>query len=206
MSAEIGIHYLSQLSYFAIPVLLLLGVIGVLPLPEEAILLIAGYFAFEGYLNLYATMLVAFVSVILVENLFFYLGSHGSYFFRRFVNGGAKKVVERQIEKRGPAAAFIARFIPGMRVLTPWVAATSGMRWKKFFFANASGALIQAPLIVGIGYWLGPHIEKGVAFVFSVDEIIPLLFLIVFVTAAIVICLNRRAVRGFVSGGANGRI
>lgn len=206
MGAELGIHYLSQLSYLAIPVLLLLGCIGIVPLPEEAILLIAGYFAFEGYINLYVAMLVAFVSVILVENLFFYLGSHGHCVFKRVVNSRAREFVQRQIEKRGPMAAFMARFIPGMRVLTPWVAATSGMRWRKFFFANALGALVQAPLIVGIGYWLGPHVEKGLAFVFSVDEIIPLLFLIVFVAAAIIICLNRKAVRGLVFGGANGRI
>ncbi len=206
MGAELGIHYLSHLSYLAIPILLLLGVIGVVPLPEEAILLITGYFAFEGYLNIYTAIFVAFVSVILVENLFFYLGSHGNYFFRRFVNGRAKKFAERQIGKHGPAAAFMARFIPGMRVLTPWVAATSGMRWRKFFFANAFGALIQAPLIVGIGYWLGPHVEKGLAFVFSFDEIIPLLFLIILVTAAIIICLNRKAIRNIAFGGANGRI
>ncbi|MEM2916138.1 MAG: DedA family protein [Candidatus Woesearchaeota archaeon] len=206
MSAEIGIHYLTNLSYLAIPVLLMLGCIGVVPLTEEAILLIAGYFAFEGYLNLYVAMLVAFVSVILVENIFFYFGSHGNYFFRRFVNGRTKKFAERQIEKRGTVAVFMARFIPGMRVLMPWVAATSGMPWRKFFFANALGALIQAPLIVCIGHWLGAHIEKGLAFVFSVDEVIPLLLLILFVSAAIIICLKRKAVRNTVFGGANGRI
>lgn len=206
MGAEVGIHYLSQLSYLAIPVLLLLGCAGIVPLPEEAILLIVGYVAYAGYLNIFAAMLVALVSVMLVENLFFYLGSHGNYFFRRFVNGKAKKFAENQVEKHGPLAVFMARFIPGMRVLTPWIAATSGMHWKRFFSANAFGALIQAPVMVWLGYWLGPYVEKALAFVFSVDEIIPLLFLIVFVTAAIIICLNRGTVRNFVFGGANGRI
>jgi membrane protein DedA with SNARE-associated domain len=162
-------------------VLLLLGCIGVVPLPEEAILLLAGYFAFEGYANLYVMMFVAFIGVVLVENLFFYLGSHGNHVFKRIVNSRAREFAQRQIEKRGSFAVFMARFIPGMRVLTPWVAATSGMRWRKFFFANALGAAIQAPIIVAIGHALGPHVEKGILFVYSVDEIVPVLFLIIIV-------------------------
>jgi membrane-associated protein len=206
MGAELGIHYLSNLSYLAIPVLLLLGSIGVVPLPEEAILLIAGYFAFENYFNLYAAMFAAFVSVILVENLFYYLGSHGHLLFKRFVHSRTREFVERRIERHGFITVFMARFIPGMRLMTPWVAGTSGMKWRKFFFPNAFGALIQAPIIVAIGYFLGAKIEKGLSFVHSVDQVVPLFFLIIFVTAAIIICLNRRTVREIVFGGSNGRI
>lgn len=206
MRPELGLHYLSHLSYLAIPVLLLLGCVGVVPLPEEAILLIAGYFAFEGYINLYLTVFVAFLSVIFVENLFYYLGSHGNHLFRRFVHSRAREFVQRRIERHGFITVFMARFIPGMRVMTPWVAGTSGMKWRKFFFPNALGALIQAPIIVTIGFFLGAHIERGLFFVQSVDQVIPFIFLIIIVTTAIIICLNRRTVREIVFGGSNGRI
>jgi membrane protein DedA with SNARE-associated domain len=206
MRVELGIHYLSHLSYLAIPVLLLLGCIGVVPLPEEAILLIAGYFAFARYTNLYLTAFVAFLSVILVENLFYYLGSHGHLLFKRFVQSKTREFVQQRIDRHGFITVFMARFIPGMRVMTPWVAGTSGMKWSKFFVPNALGAMIQAPIIVTIGFFLGPHIERGLEFVQSVDQVVPLVFLILIVTAAIIICLNRRTIREIVFGGQNGRV
>lgn len=206
MSVELGMHYLSNLSYLAIPILLILGCVGIVPLPEDAILLITGYFAFEKLINFRLAIIVAFLSVILIENLFFYLGSHGNLLFKRFVHSKTREFIQQGIDKHGFITVFIARFIPGMRIMTPWVAGTSGMQWSKFFFPNMLGSLIQVPILVTIGFLLGAHIEKGIAFVQSFDKVIPLVLLILFVSAAIIICLNRRAVRNIMFGGANGRV
>lgn len=207
MGVDIGIPYLAELSYIAIPLVLFLGSIGVLPVMEEIVLLVVGYGVFAGIFNSWLAVLMSVASVVLVDNLHFYFCSHGHTVLRRFLNGKVLARVQRAVDERGPIAVFIARFIPGMRILTPWVAATSGMRWRKFVAANALGALIQTPLMVWIGYLLGPKVEHGIAVVRSVDHLIPLALLIIAVLAAIIICLYRKNVRHLVRqlGGANGR-
>jgi len=207
MGVDIGIPYLAELSYLAVPLVLFLGSIGVLPIMEEIVLLVVGYAVFAGVFNSWLAVLVSVASVMLVDNIHFYFCSHGHTILRRFLNGKVLARVQRAVDERGPAAVFIARFIPGMRILTPWVAATSGMRWKKFALANALGALIQTPLMVWIGYLLGPQVKHGIAFVGSVDHFVPLVLLSLVVLVAIIICLCRKNVRHFVRqlGGANGR-
>lgn len=207
MGVDIGIPYLAELSYIAIPLVLFLGSIGVLPVMEEIILLVVGYGVFAGIFNSWLAVLMSVASVVLVDNIHFYFCSHGHTILRRFLNGKVLARVQRAVDERGPIAVFVARFVPGMRILTPWVAATSGMRWRKFVAANALGALIQTPLMVWIGYLLGPKVERGIAFVQSIDYLVPLVLLSLLVLAAIIICLYRKNVRHLVRqlGGANGR-
>ncbi len=208
MGVELGIPYLAELSYVAIPLVLLLGSIGILPVPEEVILLVIGYAAFAKLFSLPIAMLVAIASVIFVDNLHFYLSSQGHWLLRRFLNGKMLERVQYAIDQHGSLSVWIARFIPGMRILTPWVAGTSGMRWRKFALANALGAAIQTPIMVWIGFALGPHVENVIAVAQSVDAAIPLILLIVFVLAAILICIYHKSIRHLLlaRGGANGRV
>lgn len=209
MGAALTIPYLGELSYLAIPLVMLLSSIGVLPLMEELILLAVGYLAFAHVFHFWIAVLMSVASVVLVDNLHFYLGSHGHKLLKRFSSGNILGRVQRAVDQRGPIAVFIARFVPGMRILMPWVASTSGMRQRKFFVANLLGALIQTPIIVWIGYKLGTQVEKGIVFVHSIDGIVLLLMLIAVVLATILACVFRNDLRKYVRhqfGGANGRV
>ncbi len=209
MVLEASIPYLSELSYLAIPIVILLMSIGFLPIMEEIILLTIGYLAFTGIFNLGIAMVVTVASIILADNVYFYLGSHGHLLLRRYLNGGILARVKNSVDKHGPVAVFTARFVPGVRFLMPWVASTSGMRWRRFALADGFAALLQTPLFIIIGYALGPSVQRVIGFAQSLHKIMPLLVLIVLVFAAILICINRRSMRQFVSqfsGGANGRV
>ena len=52
---ELGMEWIAQYGYLAIFVLLMLGIIG-LPVPDETILLFAGYLSFKGDLRLEPTL------------------------------------------------------------------------------------------------------------------------------------------------------
>ena len=209
MGVQLTIPYLSELSYIAIPLVMLLSSVGLLPLMEELILLAVGYLAFAHVFHFWPAVLMSVASVVLVDNLHFYLGSHGHHVLKRYMNSALFDRVHRAANHHGAVAAFIARFVPGMRILMPWVASTSGMKQRKFFVANLLGAVIQTPLIVWIGFKLGTQVEKGIAIVHSIDGIVLLLLLIAVVLAAIIACVFREDIRDRIRKylrGAHGRI
>ncbi len=198
MVVDLAIPYIHELSYLAVFLVILLNGSGFLPIPEEIILLITGCFVFEGVFSFWPAVFVALIGVLVVDNLHFYLASHGHCILKRFVNKRIMARVQKSVDAHGPWAVFVARFVPGTRVVAAWVAGTSGMRQRKYFFADLFAALVQTPLLVWIGFVLGPHIEKALLFVQSVDAVIPLVLLIVFVLFAIIVCLFRRTVRNFI--------
>jgi len=205
MGAELTIPYLSELSYLAIPLVMLLGSFGILPIMEELILLAVGYLTAVHVFHFWIAVLVSIIGVVAVENFHFYLGSHGHKMLKRCVKGGLLERVQRAVDHRGAIAVFIARFVPGMRILMPWVASTSGMKQRKFFVANLLGAIIHVPIIIWIGRKLSNHVEKGIALVHSIDGIIIMILLIAAVAGAILLCVFRKDVRCYVHSVWGGR-
>lgn len=59
------------------------------------------------------------------------------------------------LQRRGAWAVFFARFLPVVRTLTPAAAGTSGLPYRKFLPAVASGALCWSTLHVSLGAALG---------------------------------------------------
>lgn len=213
MAPDLGIPYLAELSYIAIPLVMLLGSSGFLPIPEEVILLVIGYASFIGVMNLWLVMLVAVVSVVLCDILHFYCATHGHGLLKRLLHGKTMARVRRAVEAHGPWAVFVARFVPLMRILTPWVAGTSGMKLRKFLVANVLGAIIQTPLVILIGYALGPQVEQGIAFVHTFEDVVPVVLVIAILVLAAVVCLMQKNVRAWCAKcllssrrGANGKV
>jgi membrane-associated protein len=198
MAVELTIPYIAELSYLAIFVVIALNGSGFLPIPEEIVLLITGCLVFEHVFRFWPAVFVALAGVIVVDNVHFYLASHGHGILRRFVNKKALARVQKSVDLHGLYAVFFARFIPGTRIVTAWVAGTSGMKQRRFFFADTFGAIIQTPILIWIGKALGPQVENAFSFVHSVDAAVPLVLLILFVLFAIVVCLFRRTIRNFI--------
>jgi membrane protein DedA with SNARE-associated domain len=195
MAPEIAIPYIAELSYLAIPIVLFLGSSGFVPLPEEILLLIIGYASFSGVLNFWLAVLLAIAGVVVSDVIHFYFATHGHGILKRLLHGKTIKRIERSVVRHGWWTVFIARFVPVMRILTPWVAGGSGMRFKTFLSANVLGAVIQTPIIIWIGYVLGPQVEHGIAFINKVDVFIPWILLAIFVGGAAYIITHRKQLR-----------
>ena len=144
-----------------------------IPLPEEVLLLAIGYASFTGLLNFWLAVLVSLVCVIIIDIFHFSISTHGHTLLKRFIGGRIMRRVRKAVEDHGPWTVFVARFIPGVRILTPFVAGSSGMKFRKFAIANILGAVIQTPLIVWIGYALGTKIEPAIRFVERLESVIP---------------------------------
>ena len=155
--------------YIAIFVVVILGNLGV-PLPEETILVLAGYLVWRGDLRLSAVIVVGLISAVTGDTVGYWLGRRfGRATLRRYarwVLGHPERLqtMEAFVARRGPFAVFVARFIPGIRFMAGPLAGGLGLRLGPFLAANVLGALVFVPVMVAagyaVGYGLGDYVER----------------------------------------------
>lgn len=143
--------------YAAIFVIVFLGNLG-LPVPEETVLTIGGYLAWQGRLRLPTVIIVAIASAVVGDNMAYWLGRRYGQRLLNRVAAAAPERVERArqfVVRYGMLAVFVARFVAGLRFLAGPLAGSTGLEPARFFIANLLGAVIWVPAIVGLGYGIG---------------------------------------------------
>jgi membrane protein DedA with SNARE-associated domain len=155
--------------YGAIALIVLLGNIGV-PVPEETILALGGYLAWQGQLRISLVLAVGIVSAVTGDSLGYWVGQRRGpkaieRYARRWVGGPS--LLERTralVRRRGMLAVFVARFVPGLRFMAGPLAGATGMRFGAFAIANVLGAVVYVPLVTaagwGVGYGLGDYLAR----------------------------------------------
>ncbi|MCH2100897.1 MAG: DedA family protein, partial [Planctomycetes bacterium] len=63
--------------------------------------------------------------------------------------------------KHGTLAVFLARFLPGFRMVAYFVAGNLGMRYWKFVLLDSVGAALTVPISVYAGFVLADNIDKA---------------------------------------------
>lgn len=126
-------------------------------LEGEAILLMAGFLAFRGYLDITGVVLTAWVGSFLGDQFYFYLGRlKGRALLKRF-HTIARKFREalRLIEKYGVFVAFISRFTYGFRIVLPIILGITKLAPRTFLWINLVSALAWALVFALGGYLFG---------------------------------------------------
>jgi membrane protein DedA with SNARE-associated domain len=143
--------------YVAIVPVVVLGNAG-LPVPEEAVLALAGYLVWRGELRLPVVLAVAITSAVAGDSLGYWVGRrYGSEAVERYgrrlgLPARRVAVVRRWVARYGAVSVFAARFIPGLRFVAGPLAGASGLRLVTFLGANVLGAMVYVPLAVTAGY------------------------------------------------------
>lgn len=191
--------------YLALFLLVILGNIG-LPVPEETILVLAGYMCWRGELHLLIVFVIAVVSAVGGDNIGYWLGHRfGRASLERHASwllGHPDRLAMMQdfVARRGALAVFVARFVPGLRFMAGPLAGALGMPFPRFFGANLLGALTYVPIVVGlgyaIGYGLGEYVEQLRRLGADVEGLV-LVAALVFFT----FLLARRLLRSWHAGG-----
>jgi membrane protein DedA with SNARE-associated domain len=126
-------------------------------LEGEAVLIMAGFLAFQGYFNLPGVIVTAFAGSFLGDQFFFYLGRlKGKSLLRRF-HFIARRLRDalRLIEKYGAFVAFISRFTYGLRIVLPVILGITSLPARTFLAINLGSALVWACLFSLAGYLFG---------------------------------------------------
>jgi membrane protein DedA with SNARE-associated domain len=151
---------ISHWGYPAIFSVVLLGNLG-LPVPEETILGLAGFLVWRGKLRLPLVLAVGIASAIAGDNMGYWIGRrYGQAVIERhgrWALGKPERLesMRRFVTRYGPLGIFAARFVVGLRFLAGPLAGATGLRPFSFVVANALGAAVYVPLVVGVGYAVG---------------------------------------------------
>jgi membrane protein DedA with SNARE-associated domain len=131
-----------------------------LPVPGETALLAGGALAHVGRLSFTWVVIVAICGAILGDNLGFLIGRRGGralaeqHGWRVGLTAARLTLFDRFFERHGARTVFIARFVTGLRVFGAVLAGASGLRWPKFLFYNATGAIVWSLAVASAGYAL----------------------------------------------------
>jgi membrane protein DedA with SNARE-associated domain len=146
--------------YWAVFGLVILGNIG-FPVPEEGVLVFAGYLVWSGKFRLVHVLIAGVSAAVIGDNFGYWFGRHyGQAAIRRFghrifITEARFDSARRFVDRYGSYGVFVARFIPGLRFMAGPVAGSAGLPFLRFFTINILGGLIYVPLSVAVGYFVG---------------------------------------------------
>jgi membrane protein DedA with SNARE-associated domain len=131
-------------------------------LEGEAILVMAGFFAERGYLNIFTVTGVGFVGAYIGHIFWFWLGRvHGVRLLDRFPrmkNHFGKGI--RMFERYGAAAIVITQWLYGLRITCAVIIGFSRISIVKFLIYQAVSCFIWAVIIAAAGYYFGAAVER----------------------------------------------
>jgi membrane-associated protein len=142
----------------------------VLPfLPGDSLLFVTGALAAQGSFPLPIVVPLLIVAAIAGDAMNFAAGgimrrqavdTHRL----RFIKADYIERTEAFFDQHGKKTIVLARFVPIVRTLAPFVAALSNMPYKAFFSYNVIGAVAWVSALIGAGYafgsvaWVGEHL------------------------------------------------
>jgi membrane protein DedA with SNARE-associated domain len=136
-------------------------------LEGETVLLLAGFSAHRGHLQLPAVMAVAALAGFAGDQFFFWLGRrHGEALLARWPAAAAQAARVQALAARWhDAVTVLVRFAYGLRVAGPVVLGMSEMPAWRFALFNAVGAVLWAVVVGGAGWIFGQAAEAALGHV-----------------------------------------
>lgn len=141
-------------------------------LPGDSLLFAAGALAARGSLDPAVMIAVLIVAAIVGDAVNY---SVGRFFRARVLSGGRIPFVKQShldkthafFEKYGAKTIVIARFVPIVRTLAPFVAGVGDMKYRTFAIYNVVGAVLWVLICCGAGYFFGnlPVVKKNFSLV-----------------------------------------
>lgn len=129
-------------------------------LPGDSLIFAAGAFAAIGELNIFLLWILIVIAAILGDTVNYEIGKH---FGKKILNNKKITIIKKDnlqkaedlVAKYGGAAVFIARFMPIIRTIVPFVVGIGQLHYPKFIKFNALGGIIWVTLFIIIGYLFG---------------------------------------------------
>ncbi len=144
--------YVNEFSYIGI--FLLLIIIAIIPIPEELVLILVGYFAGYGFAEFDKILVIGVIGVLIGDNLLFLISKHSSYYINKVKTLMPKKFAkyEKHMKKHMGKTIFLLRFVVGLRFLSPVIAGSAKVNNFKFFLFDFFAVIIFVPVFLYLGY------------------------------------------------------
>ncbi|MFL5412165.1 MAG: DedA family protein [Myxococcales bacterium] len=137
-----------------------------LPLPEDVALITGGYLAGKGppigVGSVWGMIFVGLAGILIGDSIIFRAGAtYGEALLNtrlgRHIPGEKVARIIGLFDRHGAKFIMVARFLPGVRAVTYFVAGTTGVPYWKFLVFDGLAACASAPGWVLLGHWAGKH-------------------------------------------------
>ena len=190
-------HWVALHGYIGLFGLLVFGIVG-LPVPDEWLLTLCGYFVFNQTFRFVPTLTAAFLGSACGITISYILGrTLGTFLlvkYGRFVRITAHEIdtVHGWFRRIGRWTLTVGYFIPGVRHLTAYVAGATELEIPVFVLFAYFGGFIWCLTFISLGYYLGEQWEHISEFADSTGFAI-FIGLVLATTAYVLITLKRKS-------------
>jgi len=138
-----------------------------LVVPGETMLIVGGAVAGQGAIDVYILIAIAWFAAWLGDTTSFFIGRRlGRGFIIRHgprvgITEARFEQVEDYFSRHGGKTIFIGRFIGLVRALAPFVAGSSGMRYRAFVPYSILGTGLLNTSVILLGYFFSRSIETA---------------------------------------------
>ena len=170
------------------------GVVFMPFLPGDSLLFAAGVFAHDPSSGLKLDILlpIVWLAPLIGDQSNYFIGH---FFGRAIVRSGKVKSLtperiaktENLIDRWGPLAVVLGRFLPFIRTFMPFISGISGMKWRRFTPFSILGGLIWSTIFTLLGYFFG-----GIPAVQEHFELVIILILVISVLPTVIGLLKAR--------------
>jgi membrane protein DedA with SNARE-associated domain len=131
------------------------------PLPEDVPLITGGWLAARGG-SLPLMMVTGLAGILIGDSIIFRAGqTYGERLLDtrlgRHIPGERVQWTIAAFDRHGPKFIMAARFVPGLRAVTYFVAGLTGVPYWKFITFDGIAACVSAPAWVYLGWWARKH-------------------------------------------------
>jgi membrane protein DedA with SNARE-associated domain len=157
---------------------LLAGGLG-LPIPEELVLMSAGYWLSRGTVDATVMVLAAIVAMLVGDVIMYVAGRLSLGFARRAAIARRLEQLEGAFSRHGVKLICVGRFVPGVRAALLVGAGAARMPLARLLLCDAAAAVTGAAAWIAIGWRLGPQLERAREIVGATHGIVVLLVALV---------------------------
>lgn len=184
------IYLVEHYRYLGIIIVLVGGIIG-LPVPDEVLLTYVGYNVYQGKMAFIPSLLSAFSGAVAGITLSYVLGiKFGIPLLQKFgpkfhITNERVEITKNLFSKFGPYFLIIGYFIPGVRHLTAYLAGINSYSYKKFSLFAYTGAVLWCFCFITLGRVLGEKWHYVLLYIIKYKMIILPAGILLFIVASI---------------------
>ena len=137
------------------------GVVVMQFLPGDSLLFVVGLIASTtGQIDIYTIIPLLVLAALLGDNLNYFIGKKFGDFIQSkerilFLKKSHIEDTEKYFAENGGKTVILARFIPIVRTIAPFVAGAGEMKYRTYLLYCITGAFIWVTSITLLGYFLG---------------------------------------------------
>lgn len=169
----------------------------IMPVPEEVILLVVGYFTAKGHFSFLLSYLIFVAGMFISDTILYLMAYKGARVTKRL----ARKVENnRHLKDEGFVKSHIrkiiiaSRFLMYLRWIGPVLSGVAKVRYKTFAIYNAIALAVYVPLVLWLGHYFENYIDRIISDVNRIRNVF-MLILSLIVLSILLRVMNRRFIQ-----------